>query len=160
MTKIAVRKSTVADARLILQFITELAEYEKAAHEVIATTADIERTLFSDDSTANAIICEIDDTPCGFAVYFFNYSTWLGKNGLYLEDLYVTPGHRGAGAGLALFRELARIALDHNCDRLDWSVLTWNEPAIKFYQSIGAKAQDEWMQYRLQTPAIKALAMG
>ena len=134
---------------MILKFITELAIYEKAEDEVLATEADIRKSLFSDLSTVHAVICEVESRPIGFAIYFFNYSTWLGKYGLYLEDLYVSPENRGTGAGKALLKHLAQLAIDNNCGRFEWSVLDWNEPAIKFYQSIGAKPQNEWVGYRL-----------
>ena len=148
MSVIRIRQATFEDSALILRFVTELAIYEKAQHEVIATQADIENSLFAGDSTANALICSMDNEPVAYAVYFFNYSTWLGKPGLYLEDLYVSPKYRRAGAGMALLKHLAKIALSRNCGRFEWSVLDWNEPAIRFYKSIGAKPQDEWVAYR------------
>lgn len=155
---VEIRQATVEDAALILRFVTELAIYEKAEHEVIATKFDIEDSLFGRDSTTNAVICNIKNEPVGFAVYFFNYSTWLGKHGLYLEDLYVSPQSRGAGAGKALLKHLARIAISRNCGRFEWSVLDWNEPAIRFYRSIGAKSQDEWVAYRLAGKALEEFA--
>ncbi len=158
MSGLNIRQATVDDAALILRFITELAIYENAESEVIANRSDIENSLFASDSTTRAIICNIDNEPVGFAVYFFNYSTWLGKHGLYLEDLYVSPQHRGAGAGKALLKHLAEIALARDCGRFEWSVLDWNEPAIRFYQAIGAKAQDEWVAYRLTGKALVELA--
>jgi GNAT superfamily N-acetyltransferase len=158
MTNIEIRKATSADASLILRFVTELAIYEKAEHEVLATESDIINSLFSGSSTAHALICQVKDGPIGFAVYFFNYSTWLGKNGLYLEDLYVSPESRGTGAGKALLKHLAQIAIDSDCGRFEWSVLDWNEPAIKFYQSIGAKPQEEWVGYRLAGEALEEFA--
>jgi GNAT superfamily N-acetyltransferase len=118
----------------------------------------IEESLFSASSTAHALICENGGRPVGFAVYFFNYSTWLGRNGLYLEDLYVTPEARGCGAGKALLKHLARIAVDRGCGRFEWSVLDWNEPAIKFYESLGARPQSEWVGYRLTGRALLDLA--
>jgi len=160
MPVIEIRQATVEDAALILRFVTDLAIYEKAENEVIATQADIENSLFDSDSTAYAVICHIDNEPVGFAVYFYNYSTWLGKRGLYLEDLYVSPQYRRAGAGKALLKHLAEIALAGNCGRFEWSVLDWNKPAIRFYQSIGAVAQDEWVGYRLTGKALEALANG
>lgn len=153
-----IRPATSQDAALILRFITDLAIYENAEDEVIATESDIENSLFASDSTASALICSIGNEAVGFAVYFFNYSTWLGKNGLYLEDLYVTPKHRGTGAGKALLKHLAKIAVSKNCGRLEWNVLDWNEPAIQFYLSIGAKPQDEWVGYRLTGKALEELA--
>ena len=158
MTSINIRPATAEDAALILRFITDLAIYEEAGHEVIATESDIRESLFASGSTTKAVICQIDDEPVGFAVYFFNYSTWLGKHGLYLEDLYVSPEHRGSGAGKALLRHLAKIAVSKNCGRLEWSVIDWNEPAIQFYKSLGAEPQDEWVAYRLTGKALEELA--
>ena len=155
---IEIRQATVEDSALILRFVTELAIYEKAENEVIATKSDIESSLFASDSSTKAVICSINNEPIGFAVYFFNYSTWLGKHGLYLEDLYVSPQYRGIGAGKALLKHLAEIALSNNCGRFEWSVLDWNEPAIQFYQSIGAKPQDEWVGYRLTGKALEEFA--
>lgn len=160
MPHIEIRQAKPADSALILRFIKDLAVYEKAEKEVVATLADIQRSLFSEGAAAHALICEIDADPVGFAVYFFNYSTWLGKNGLYLEDLFVSPEHRGKGAGKALLRHLARVALSKDCGRFEWSVLDWNEPAIKFYQSIGAVPQPEWVGYRLSGTALEDLATG
>lgn len=157
---VEIRPATSEDATLILRFITDLAIYENAENDVIATESDIRNSLFVDDSTASALICSLNNEAIGFAVYFFNYSTWLGKNGLYLEDLYVTPEHRGTGAGKALLRHLAKIAVSKNCGRLEWSVLDWNEPAIQFYLSIGAAPQDEWVGYRLTGKALEELANG
>jgi GNAT superfamily N-acetyltransferase len=155
---VEIRPATAEDATQILRFITDLAIYENAEDEVIATESDIRDSLFSSDSTASALICSIDNEAVGFAVYFFNYSTWLGKNGLYLEDLYVSPKHRGTGAGKALLKHLAKIAVSRNCGRMEWSVLDWNEPAIQFYLSIGAKPQDEWVGYRLTGKSLEELA--
>jgi GNAT superfamily N-acetyltransferase len=155
---IEIRQATAEDSALILRFITDLAIYEEAEDEVIATELDINNSLFGNNSSTQAVICNINDTPVGFAVYFFNYSTWLGKHGLYLEDLYVSPEYRGAGAGKALLKHLAKIAVSNNCGRLEWSVLDWNEPAIQFYLSIGAKPQDEWVAYRLTGAALEDLA--
>lgn len=158
MSAIEIRQATVEDSDLILRFVTELAIYEKAENEVIATVADIKNSLFGPDSATKAVICNLNNEPIGFAVYFFNYSTWLGKHGLYLEDLYVSPEYRSAGAGKALLKHLANIALSKNCGRFEWSVLDWNEPAIQFYQSIGAKPQDEWVGYRLTGKALEEFA--
>lgn len=149
-----IRPATAADAALILRFITELAIYEKAEHEVQTDVAGIETSLFSPQSSAQALVCEHDGTPIGYAVYFFNYSTWLGKNGLYLEDLYITPEKRGIGAGKALLKHLAQKAVSLGCGRFEWAVLDWNQPAIDFYQSFGAKPQDEWTTYRLTGQAL------
>ncbi|MGB5290402.1 MAG: GNAT family N-acetyltransferase [Lysobacterales bacterium] len=158
MSTIEIRPAKPEDCSLILRFITELAIYEEAEDEVVATEDDIRNTLYAADSTTSAVICELDKQPVGFAVYFFNYSTWLGKHGLYLEDLYVSPKHRGSGAGKALLKYLAKIAVSRKCGRFEWSVLDWNEPAIKFYQSIGAEPQNEWVAYRLTGKALVDLA--
>ena len=154
------RPAVRTDATQILAFITELAEYERARHEVIATVADIERSLFDDGSTVHSLICERDGRAIGFAVYFYSYSTWLGRNGIYLEDLYVTPDQRGDGAGQELLRHIAREAVKNGCGRLEWSVLDWNEPAIGFYKSLGAEPQDEWVRYRLEGDKLTRFAQG
>lgn len=158
MSVIEIRKATIEDAALILRFVTELAIYEKAENEVIATEFDIQKSLFATDSKTKAVICNINNEPVGFAVYFFNYSTWLGKHGLYLEDLYVSPEYRGSGAGKALLKYLAKIALSKNCGRFEWSVLDWNERAIQFYRSIGAKPQSDWVGYRLTGKSLEEFA--
>lgn len=142
------------DAELILDFIRNLAEYEKAPGEVSATVEDIRRSLFGKDSTARALICRLDGRPVGFAVYFYNYSTWQGRKGLYLEDLFVLPDQRGKGAGGALLKFLARKAVMEGCGRFEWSVLDWNRPAIDFYESIGAKPKTGWLGYRLDGEAL------
>ncbi|HEX8595814.1 MAG TPA: GNAT family N-acetyltransferase [Pseudomonas sp.] len=156
-----IRESTRADTKVILGFITELAIYEKAEHQVLTDAAQIERSLFDDPSpAAKALICLLDGEPIGFAVYFLSYSTWLGRKGVYLEDLFVSAQHRGVGAGKALLRHLARIAYDSGCARFEWSVLDWNQPAIDFYTSIGAQPQDEWVRYRLEGETLKNFALG
>jgi len=155
-----IRDATRADATAIHGFILELAIYEKAEHEMQATVADIERSLFDEPSPARAVMCERDGQPIGFAVYFLSYSTWQGRKGLYLEDLFVSPSHRGIGAGKGLLRHLARIAHETGCGRVDWSVLDWNQPAIDFYTSIGAQAHEEWVRYRLEGDALEAFALG
>lgn len=155
---LTIRPAVRDDAALISRFITELAIYERAEHEVKTDVAGIESSLFAEGATAAALICERNGQPIGYAVYFFNYSTWLGRNGLYLEDLYVTPEARGTGAGKALLRHLARMAVSRGCGRFEWSVLDWNEPAIRFYESLGARPQDEWTTYRLTGTALQALA--
>lgn len=153
-----IRPASAGDAGLILRFITDLAIYENAEDAVVTTEEELRRTLFGPGSTTQAVICEIDSKPAGFAVWFYNYSTWLGKNGLYLEDLYVSPEFRGLGAGKALLKHLAKLAVAKGCGRFEWSVLDWNEPAIRFYQSLGAKPQDEWVPYRLTGKALLDLA--
>ncbi|MAD73945.1 MAG: GNAT family N-acetyltransferase [Rheinheimera sp.] len=158
MRDLNIRAATAADATTILQFITELAIFEKAEHEVLTSIEMINDTLFTADAKAHALICEQGGSAIGFAVYFYNYSTWLGKYGLYLEDLYITPDARRSGAGKALFRALAKIAADNDCGRFEWSVLDWNTPAIKFYQALEAQEKTEWVGYRLTEQQIKILA--
>lgn len=153
-----IRPAVKADTATILHFIRELAIYEKAEHEAKATEEHIHRTLFNEQPKAHAIICELDGEAIGFAVYFFSYSTWQGQYGIYLEDLYVSPAHRGVGAGKQLLIALAKIAVDNDCGRFEWSVLDWNQPAIDFYESLGAKPQSEWMKYRLDGQALLDLA--
>jgi len=145
-----IRKAESKDADIILALIKELAIYEKAEHEVQTSADEIRETLFGKNSKAAALIAETDDKEMvAYAVYFYNYSTWLGKNGIYLEDIYVTPKYRRQGIGRALLQQLASLAVKENCGRFEWAVLDWNTPAIEFYQSLGAKPQDEWTVYRL-----------
>jgi GNAT superfamily N-acetyltransferase len=154
---IHIRPAHASDAALILRFITELAVYEKAEHEVVATVKDIETSLFSATSTTKALICEMNGEPIGFCVYFFSYSTWLGKHGLYLEDLYVSPSSRGSGAGKQMLRHLAQIACESGCGRFEWSVLDWNENAIRFYKGMGADVMAEWQLCRVTGDALTQL---
>ncbi len=156
--EIAIRNARPEDASVILDFIKELATYEKAADQVVATVDSIRSGLFDDGAHIHARMCEVDGQPAGFALYFFSFSTWQGRKGLYLEDLYVTPRFRGAGAGKHLLHDLAKIAVDTECGRFEWSVLDWNEPAIRFYESVGAKPQSEWVRYRLTGDALRAFA--
>ncbi|MCL1142374.1 GNAT family N-acetyltransferase [Shewanella gaetbuli] len=158
MSQVDIRPATIADSGTILRFVKELAEYERALDQVEATLSSIEHSIFGEGSTTDAIICSVDGQVIGFAVYFFNYSTWLGKNGLYLEDLYISPEYRKIGAGKALLKYLAKLAVSKNCGRFEWCVLDWNTPAIDFYESIGAKPQDEWTVYRLTGEKLKLLA--
>ena len=155
---ITIRPATAADAQLILDFIIELAVYEKAKHEVVTSVEEITETVLSPDAKARALICSIDGKTAGYAVYFYNFSTWLGKNGIWLEDVYVTPAFRGQGAGKALLKHVAQIAVKENCGRFEWCVLNWNTPAIEFYESLGAKPLDEWTIYRVTGDALKKLA--
>jgi GNAT superfamily N-acetyltransferase len=159
MPTIAIRPAEANDAELILRFIRELAIYERAEDQVVASEDDIRASLFRAGS-ARALICSVDGEPAGFAVYFFNYSTWQGRKGLYLEDLYVTPVHRGAGAGKALLQHLAGVAVAEGCGRFEWSVLDWNEPALQFYRSIGASPMPEWVRHRLAGQALEDFARG
>ena len=162
MTNLMIREARPSDANLILRFIQELAEYEREPDAVLASEAHIQNTLFCEAPRAFGLICERESdepgsaTAVGFAVYFFNYSTWLGQHGLYLEDLYVTPEARGAGAGKLLLKSLARIALEKDCGRYEWNVLRWNTPAIEFYESFGAKPLSEWVGYRMDRDAMEA----
>ena len=149
MENINIRSADISDAKTILSFITDLAIYEKAEHEVIATEETIQNTIFSEKSHVKALICEYNNKPIGFAVYFFNYSTWLAKSGLYLEDLYIDPEYRGNGAGKLMLKKMAEIAIENNCGRFEWSCLDWNKPARDFYKSIGAEEQSEWIGYRM-----------
>lgn len=160
MTECTIRPATGKDAGIILKFIRELAVYEKEPHAVVATEQDIENNLFNPETTTRALICLSDGQPVGFAVYFLSFSTWLGRDGLFLEDLYVSPDQRGRGVGKAMLKHLARIAVERGCGRFEWNVLDWNEPAIRFYESIGAKAQSEWVGYRLEGQALADLAGG
>jgi GNAT superfamily N-acetyltransferase len=154
-----IRPATPDDAGTILGFITELAVYEKAGHEVEATEATIRASIFGEGSVTEAAILDNDGVPAGFAVWFYNYSTWQAKNGLYLEDLYVSPDHRGSGAGKLLLKHLARLAVEKGCGRFEWSVLDWNEPAIRVYDAIGAEPQNEWIRYRLAGEKLRSFAL-
>ena len=153
-----IREAQRADAPAIYGLIHELAEYERAPHEVVATLEDIESTLFGSNPTAFCHVAERDGDVVGIAIWFLNYSTWLGQPGIYLEDLYVKPDYRGSGLGLALMKELAKICVDRGYQRFQWWVLDWNEPSINFYQSIGAVAMDEWTVYRLSGDALEKFA--
>ncbi|MFN7091189.1 MAG: GNAT family N-acetyltransferase [Allorhizobium sp.] len=153
-----IRSATPDDAATILGFITELAVYEKAGHEVEATEETIRTSIFGEGSVTEAAILEHEGRPAGFAVWFYSYSTWQAKNGLYLEDLYVSPDHRGSGAGKLLLRHLARVAVERGCGRFEWSVLDWNEPAIRVYDAVGAEPQNEWIRYRLTGDKLKDFA--
>src|SRR5688572_1441474 len=145
--RIGIRPATPADVPLILRFVRELAEYEREPDAAVATEELMHAALFGDDHVAHGLVASVDGEPAGFAIYFFNFSTWLGRPGLYLEDLYVAPRARRAGVGRALLARLAQIAVEKNCGRMEWAVLDWNEPAIKFYRSLGALPQDEWTTY-------------
>lgn len=137
------------DVPLILTFIQELAEYEKARDQAVATEADLRETLFGPRPYAEVVIAELEGEPVGFALFFHNYSTWLGRPGLYLEDIYVRPHARGRGVGKRLFTYLIDLARERRCGRMEWVVLDWNEPAIRFYESLGAKGMDDWRLFRL-----------
>jgi GNAT superfamily N-acetyltransferase len=153
-----IRPAVPEDADLIVQFIRELAEYEREPQAAIATAADILRDGFGQEPKFRTLIAEWDGRPAGFALFFLNYSTWLGRPGLYLEDLFVRPEFRGNGIGKAMLRELARIALEENCYGMKWQVLDWNSPAIDFYVALGAKLQKEWLSVRIMGEPLRALA--
>ncbi|MFO1240307.1 MAG: GNAT family N-acetyltransferase [Sphingomonadaceae bacterium] len=155
---LSVRAATKDDLNLIFRFICDLAEYERLRHEVYADVATLGQYLFGQRPMAEVIIGEINGEPKGFALFFHNFSTFEGKPGLYLEDLFVDPEARGSGLGKALLSRLARIALDRGCARFEWAVLDWNEPAIAFYRSIGARPMDEWTVQRLDGEALRQLA--
>jgi GNAT superfamily N-acetyltransferase len=155
---LSIRPATAADAPLILEFIRRLAEYEREPDAVVATEADIIRDGFGAEPKYRCLIAEWNSTPAGFAFFFYNYSTWLGKPGLYLEDLFVLPEMRGKGVGKALLQKLAQIAVAENCYGMRWQVLEWNEPALKFYDTLGAHIMDEWETMRLMEPALSKLA--
>jgi len=156
---IQLRTATEKDVPLILAFITELAEYERLRHEVVVTEKRLRETLFGERRFAEVVLAELEGEPVGFALFFHNYSTFLGKPGLYLEDLYVRPEARGRGVGRRLLTHLAAIAKERGCGRMEWSVLDWNEPAIGFYRSLGARPMDEWTVYRVTGEALEALAL-
>jgi GNAT superfamily N-acetyltransferase len=155
--ELEIRAAVEEDAPLILQLIKELAEYEDLSHEVVATEETLRKSLFGERRFAEALIGEVEGEPAGFALFFHNFSTFLGRPGIYLEDLYVRPEFRGSGLGRALLVYLARLALERGCGRLEWSVLDWNEPAIGFYKRVGAAPVDGWTGYRVTGKALEEL---
>ncbi|HEV7272212.1 GNAT family N-acetyltransferase [Pseudoxanthomonas sp.] len=155
---ITLRPATRADIPQILAFIRGLAEYERLAHEAVATPALLETHLFGERPAAEVVIAEVDGTPAGFALFFVSFSTFLGRPGLYLEDLFVLPDHRGLGLGKRLMVHLARLAVSRGYGRFEWSVLDWNEPAIRFYRRLGAVGLDDWTVQRVTGDALRALA--
>ena len=158
VSDIAIRPADEADVPLILRFIRALAVYEKLEHEVVATEEGLRATLFGVKPAAEVLIASLRGEPVGFALFFTNFSTFLGQAGLYLEDLYVVPEARGKGAGLALLRELAKIAVARGYGRVEWWVLDWNRPSIDFYKALGAEPMDDWTVYRLTGEAMGRLA--
>ena len=148
-TVLSIRPATVADVPVILQLIRDLAAYERAPNEVTATKEQLVDVLFGKKPAAEVLLAFENETPVGFAVFFHNFSTWLGRPGLYLEDLFVKPEMRGKGYGRALLVDLAKVALERGCGRMEWAVLNWNDPAIQFYRKLGAKPMDEWTVFRL-----------
>jgi GNAT superfamily N-acetyltransferase len=155
-----IERATEADVPLILRLIKELAEYERMADLVVATEDGLRETLFGARPSAEVLIAREGDEPAGFALFFHNYSTFLGRPGLYLEDLFVVPKFRGRGHGRALLERLAAIAVERNCGRFEWSVLDWNEPAIGFYKKLGAKPLDDWTIFRVAGDDLRKLASG
>ena len=152
-----IRPARVEDVPIILQLIRDLATYERAPDEVSATEEKLVDVLFGERPAAQVLLAFEAESPVGFALYFYNFSTWLGRPGLYLEDLFVKPEKRGKGYGRALLVELAKIARDRGCGRMEWAVLNWNEPAIKFYRTLGAKPMNEWTVFRLTREEIAKL---
>src|SRR6266702_1649978 len=153
-----IRPARVEDVSIILELIRDLATYERAPDEVIATEEQLVDVLFGERPAAEVLLAFEGKSPVGFALFFHNFSTWLGRPGLYLEDLFVKPERRGKGYGRALLVELAKIAMERGCGRMEWAVLDWNEPAIKFYRTLGAKPMDEWTVFRLTRDGIARLA--
>ena len=152
-----IRPAEESDVKLILQFIKGLGEYEKLSHEVVATEEKLRKTLFK-QKMAEVIIGEFGSEPVGFALFFYNYSTFLGQAGIYLEDLYIKPEMRGKGFGKTMLKHLAKIAVEHDCGRLEWACLDWNEPSICFYKGLGAKALDDWTVYRVTGETLVEMA--
>lgn len=158
MSGLTIEFAARADVGLVLEFIRDLAEYEKLRDHAVATEADIEKALFGPKPAAECLIARQAGEPVGFAIFFHNFSTFVGRAGLYVEDVFVRPAARGRGVGKALFARMAAIALERGCGRMEWSVLDWNEPAIRFYRAIGAVGMTDWTIQRLQGAALAALA--
>jgi len=157
---VRIARATERDVPLILQLIRELAEYERAPREAVATVEGLTASLFGDRPQAEVLLAHAGDEPAGFALFFYNFSTWTGKRGIYLEDIFVRPPMRRHGVGAALFREIATLAIERDCPRLEWAVLNWNELAINFYKKIGATAKDDWTTFRLSGETLRNLAAG
>ncbi len=152
------RFATKKDASLILEFVKKLADYEKLSHEVTATPEILEKSLFGDRQVAEVIIAYYNDAPAGFSLFFHNFSTFLGKPGIYIEDIFVNPELRGKGIGQALLKFVAKLAVERSCGRVEWSVLDWNEPAINFYRKLGAISMDGWTTFRLMNETLEEFA--
>jgi GNAT superfamily N-acetyltransferase len=157
MNELKILPATPADVPTILALIRELADYEKLSHEVVATEELLARALFGPRPVAECLLARADGEGAAFALFFHNFSTFLGRPGLYLEDLFVRPAHRGRGIGAAMLRHLARLAVERGCGRMEWSVLDWNKRAIEFYERMGAYGLDEWKTYRLTGSALERL---
>jgi GNAT superfamily N-acetyltransferase len=160
VAEIEIQVATEDDVPLLLSLIRELADYERLSHEVVATEETLRDSLFGGRQLAETLLAHLGDEPVGFALFFHNFSTFLGRPGIYLEDLYVKPEFRGAGVGRALLVRIAGLAKERNCGRLEWSVLDWNEPAIGFYERIGASPVSGWTVYRVTGEALEELAAG
>ncbi|MGB6945533.1 MAG: GNAT family N-acetyltransferase [Bryobacteraceae bacterium] len=160
MTALRIAPAAESDVPLILSFIRKLAEYEKLSHLVVATEENIREHVFGSNPVAAVLLAYWAGEPVGFALYFRNFSTFLGQAGIYLEDLFVEPAHRGKGIGKALLKRMAEIAVERGYGRLEWSVLDWNTPSIEFYRSLGAVPMDEWIRYRLTGQPLTRLALG
>ncbi len=158
LTDLEIAPATPADIPLLLDLIRELAEYERLAPEAISTAASLHGSLFGPERSAEAVVARVGSTPAGFALYFHNFSTFLGKRGLYLEDLFVRPEFRGRAIGKSLLIYLAKLAVARDCGRFEWAVLDWNRPARDFYERLGAKANSAWVSYRLTGDALTTLA--
>jgi GNAT superfamily N-acetyltransferase len=156
--KLIIRNGTEKDVSIILDLIKALADYEKAPNEVIADEKILLQNLFGEKPYAETLIAEYNGEPAGFALFFHNFSTWIGKPGIYLEDLFVKPHLRGKGIGKRLLVQIAKIAIERDCGRFEWSVLDWNEPSIQFYKNLGAKPMDEWTTFRMTEKQLKALS--
>ena len=160
MSGLVFRDAVPGDEGRVMWFVRALADYEKLAHEVAATEADFARALFGTPVRARALFAERDGVQVGFALWCYNFSTFAGAHGLYVEDVFVLPEHRGAGVGQAIFRELARRAVAEGCRRMEWSVLDWNEPAKRFYRALGARAMEDWTVQRLEGATLRKVAAG
>jgi len=156
--KFNIRATNASDCALILTFIKELAEYEKLSHEVVATESQLQKTLFGEKPDAEVLIGEFENSPVAYALFFHNYSTFTGRPGIYLEDVYVKPEMRGRGFGKSIMQHIAKLAVARDCSRFEWSVLDWNEPSIKFYRSIGATAMKGWTVQRMDGNALTDFA--
>jgi len=152
---LTIKPAAESDVALVLNFIRKLAEYEKLSHEVVATEELLRETLFGERRVAEVLVAYLAGVPVGFALYFHNFSTFVGRPGIYLEDLFVEPAHRGKGVGKALFTHVARLAVERGCGRFQWTVLNWNTPAIDFYRSLGAVPLHDWTVFRLSGDALQ-----
>ncbi len=158
MSGFSIHSATPDDAALLLELVKELATYERLAHEVVATPDEIRESLFGKNRRAEALLLREGDKAVAFAIFFHNFSTFVGRAGIYLEDIYVKPEYRGKGYGKRLFQEVAKIAVERNCGRYEWAVLDWNQPAIDFYKSFGARAMSDWTVFRLDGDELRRLA--